>query len=376
MTKLWIYGIAAVLCAALLTFSATPAVRVLAFRINAVDRPRPRDGRRMHRRTVPRIGGLAMFFSFLIVTVAFCDFSPLLAALLLGGLLLVALGIVDDVVSLKAWVKALVQFGVSFIPVLFGLRISFFSWFGGRVELGVFSIPVTVFWIMALTNAINLIDGLDGLACGVSAISSLSMTVVTILNGDPVSALFCAILAGSCAGFLPFNSNPAKIEMGDTGALFLGYTMAVLSVSGLFKVHAAISILIPLSVFGLPLFDTFFAIARRLARGQSPFKPDRGHLHHRLVEMGFGHRQSVKILYAISGILGVAAVLLTEDSLLPALILFAAAFALILVTYHIMKNEKTRVLSGLHNMDADPGDCPGGADPEAKKEKTEENQNP
>ncbi|MBQ7171566.1 MAG: undecaprenyl/decaprenyl-phosphate alpha-N-acetylglucosaminyl 1-phosphate transferase [Clostridia bacterium] len=376
MTEAWIYGIAAVLCAALLTFSATPAVRVLAFRINAVDRPRPRDKRRMHRRTVPRIGGLAMFFSFLIVTVAFCDFSPLLASLLLGGMLLVALGIVDDVVSLKAWVKALVQLGVSFIPVLFGLRINFFSWFGGQIGLGVFSVPVTVFWIMALTNAINLIDGLDGLACGVSAISSLSMTVVTILNGDPVSALFCAILAGTCAGFLPFNSNPAKIEMGDTGALFLGYTMAVLSVSGLFKVHAAISILIPLSVFGLPLFDTFFAVVRRLARGQSPFKPDRGHLHHRLVEMGFGHRQSVKILYAISGILGVAAVLLTEDSLLPALILFAAAFVLVLVTYFIMKNEKTRVLSGLHNMDADPGDCPGGADPDANREKTEEDQKP
>ncbi|MBQ2118607.1 MAG: undecaprenyl/decaprenyl-phosphate alpha-N-acetylglucosaminyl 1-phosphate transferase [Clostridia bacterium] len=376
MITSWIFGVAAVVCAALLTFSATPAVRVLAYRLNAVDRPHPRDRRRMHRRAVPRIGGLAMFFAFLIVTVAFCDVSPLLASLLLGGMVLVFLGVLDDIFSLKAWVKALVQLAVSFIPILFGLRINFFSWFGGQVQLGVFSIPVTVFWIMALTNAINLIDGLDGLACGVSAISSLSMTVVTILNGDPVSALFCAILAGTCAGFLPFNSNPAKIEMGDTGALFLGYTMAVLSISGLFKIHAAISFLIPLSVFGLPLFDTFFAVLRRLARGQSPFKADHGHLHHRLVEMGFGHRQSVKILYAISGIFGIAAVLLTQDSLLPAMILFAAAFVLILVTYFIMKNEKTRVLSGLHNIDADPGDCPGGEETDTQRSETEEEKKP
>ena len=137
MITSWIFGVAAVVCAALLTFSATPAVRVLAYRLNAVDRPHPRDRRRMHRRAVPRIGGLAMFFAFLIVTVAFCDVSPLLASLLLGGMVLVVLGVLDDIFSLKAWVKALVQLAVSFIPILFGLRINFFSWFGGQVQLNV-----------------------------------------------------------------------------------------------------------------------------------------------------------------------------------------------------------------------------------------------
>lgn len=350
----WIYAVAAVVCAALLAFSATPAVRVLAFKINAVDRVK--DGRRMHRNPIPRIGGLAMFFAFFISTLVFCDLTHDLVAVWIGGAILVLLGIFDDVFALKAWMKALVQIAVSFIPVCLGVRISFFNWGGVPTPLGGWSIPVTVLWIVALTNAVNLIDGLDGLACGVSMIGSISLAMVTLLNGNTYYALLASLLAGSCIGFLPFNANPAKIIMGDTGSLFLGYTLSVLSIGGVFKVHAVLSFLIPLSIFGLPLFDTCFAVVRRIVRGKNPFSADRGHLHHRLVDMGFGHKQSVRILYSISGLLGIAAVLLTEESHLPALCLITAAVGLYIVLYFIMKNKALRSLTGLENIDPHPED--------------------
>lgn len=205
----WIYAVAAVVCAALLAFSATPAVRVLAFKINAVDRVK--DGRRMHRNPIPRIGGLAMFFAFFISTLVFCDLTHDLVAVWIGGAILVLLGIFDDVFALKAWMKALVQIAVSFIPVCLGVRISFFNWGGVPTPLGGWSIPVTVLWIVALTNAVNLIDGLDGLACGVSMIGSISLAMVTLLNGNTYYALLASLLAGSCIGFLPFKDRKSVV---------------------------------------------------------------------------------------------------------------------------------------------------------------------
>jgi UDP-GlcNAc:undecaprenyl-phosphate GlcNAc-1-phosphate transferase len=177
-----------------------------------------------------------------------------------------------------------------------------------------------------------------------------------LLGGNPYYALLTAILAGSCAGFLPFNSNPAKIIMGDTGALFLGYTLSVLSVGGVFKMDAVLAFLIPLAIFGLPLFDTTFAVIRRVAHGKSPFAADRGHLHHRLIDMGFGHKQSVRILYSISGTLGIAAVLLMESSFIPAITLVVADLGLYITLYFIMRNKELRKLTGLENIDLHPDD--------------------
>jgi UDP-GlcNAc:undecaprenyl-phosphate GlcNAc-1-phosphate transferase len=184
--------------------------------------------------------------------------------------------------------------------------------------------PLTVFVILLIVNAMNLIDGLDGLACGVSAISSLSLLIVVLLHGDLVSTVLCAIMLGACLGFLPFNSNPARIFMGDTGALFLGYSFAVLSVQGVFKLHAVLSFLVPLMIFALPLFDMIFAIVRRLCAGKSPFAADRGHIHHRLIDMGFTQKQSVAIAYVLTGILGLAAVLLTVSGAMKAMIMLGA----------------------------------------------------
>jgi UDP-GlcNAc:undecaprenyl-phosphate GlcNAc-1-phosphate transferase len=191
-------------------------------------------------------------------------------------------------------------------------------------SLGAWAVPVSVIWIVAITNAVNLIDGLDGLAVGVATISSLTMLVIAMLVSDNIVALVMAALAGGCIGFLPYNSNPAKIFMGDTGSTFLGFVLATMSIQGLFKFYTIISFAVPFLMLGLPLFDTCFAILRRLSKGQNPMSPDRSHVHHRLIDMGFSQKQAVAILYVISAILGLCAVVLTTSGALKAIVLLCA----------------------------------------------------
>lgn len=346
----FVYSALAVLCAGLIAFTMTPPVRVLAFRIGAVDIPL--DQRRMHKKPIPRIGGLAIFFGFTASTMIFCNPTKELFAICLGGFVLVALGIFDDVFRLPAMLKFVVQIGAAVIAVVNGVVIDHISIGGNYVMFGVWRIPITILWIVGLTNAINLIDGLDGLACGVSAISSASLFCVVLLNGDLHSAMITAILTASCIGFMPFNKNPAKIFMGDTGALFLGFTLAVMSVQGVFKLHTVISFLVPLSIFALPLLDTTVAIIRRVAHGKSPFSPDRGHLHHKLVDMGFTQKNAVRILYAICALLGLVAVVFTDtifDSsrLVKAVLVLILALIVFLFNYLIIKSPNLRVHTGL-----------------------------
>ncbi|MBQ3176808.1 MAG: undecaprenyl/decaprenyl-phosphate alpha-N-acetylglucosaminyl 1-phosphate transferase, partial [Clostridia bacterium] len=220
------------------------------------------------------------------------------------------------------------------------------------VMLGIWKYPVTILWIVGLTNAINFIDGLDGLACGISAISSISLTLVLLLSGDMVNAFITGVLAASCMGFLPYNANPARIFMGDTGALFLGYAMAVMSVQGVFKLHAVLAFLVPLAIFALPLGDTVFAVLRRICAGKSPFAADRGHLHHRLVDMGFTQKESVKILYAICAMFGLIAVFFTdamfaEGRFIKTIGIAVLAVVIFVVNFIIMRNPDTRRHSGL-----------------------------
>jgi len=348
------YIIVAVVCASLVAFTLTPPVRDLAFRIGAVDVPM--DNRRMHTKPIPRIGGLAIFLSFWISTVLFCKLTPELASIWVGGGVLVILGVLDDIFRLSAGIKFIVQIMAAVFAVVNGCVIDYINIGGEYIMLGVLSYPVTVLWIVGLTNAINFIDGLDGLACGVSMISSISLFSVVFLQGNGEYAVITAILAGACLGFLPFNSNPARIFMGDTGALFLGYSFAVISVQGVFKLHAVLSFVSPLLVFAFPLLDTLFAIVRRLLAGKSPFAPDRGHLHHRLVDMGFTQKESVNILYAICGILGLVAVFCTESlfahgGVIKAVCVAALAIVIFFVNFLVMKNPCTRKHSGLTEDD-------------------------
>lgn len=365
-----IFGIVAIVCAMLLTYTLTPIVRVLAFKIGAVDIPL--DWRRIHKKPIPRIGGLAIYLSFSITTLLFCDFSRELVTIWLGGACLVILGILDDIYRLNAWLKFAIQIAVAGFAVWNGCVIDHINLGGVYVHLGYLSIPLTIFWIAGLTNAINFIDGLDGLACGVSAISSLSLLVVVLLHGDVVSTEICGILFGSCLGFLPFNFNPARIFMGDTGALFLGYTLAVLSVHGVFKLHAVLSFIVPLIIFAIPIFDAAFAIIRRLIAGKSPFAADRGHIHHRLIDMGFTQKESVKILYAICGMLGLVAVFCTESMFEKARVIKSISIAVIAITlfvvnFIILRNPKLRRHSGITEDDMTISDYISELDPEQAK---------
>lgn len=347
--KYIVYAVAAAVCAALIAFTTTPAVRVLAYKVGAIDIPE--DDRRMHKTPTPRLGGLAIYLAFTLTTLIFSETNQTLVTVWLGGTVIVILGFLDDIFRLKAMVKFIVQIGVAFIAVWQGLTVNAITVAGATIEFGNWSILITVLWIVGLTNAINLIDGLDGLSCGVSAISSASLLLASIMLGEsPETSVLIAILLGSCIGFLPFNANPAKIFMGDTGALFLGYTLSVLSVSGVLKSHTVFSFVVPLFVFALPILDTSFAFIRRIIHGKSPFSPDRGHLHHKLIDMGLNQKQTVAILYSICAILGLSAIMFTSEKVLNALAIIATGLVILVINFILLKNPDTKEQSAIDRM--------------------------
>lgn len=327
--------IAAFAVAAVLSYFFTPPVKNFAHKVGAIDVPK--DARRMHKKPIPRLGGLAIYGGFLCSILIFGQLDETMLCVLLGAAIIVALGIFDDVLALGAKLKFVVQIVAAAIPVCIGnLQIGLFTNLNPLsdtpfVHLGILAVPVTIIWIVGITNAVNLIDGLDGLAVGVSSIAAITMLAVALLTGNMPIAITMAALAGACIGFMPYNLNPAKIFMGDTGSTFLGYMLATVSIMGLFKFYAVISFAVPFLILGLPIFDTANAIIRRVAAGRSPMSPDRGHVHHQLIDMGFNQKQAVAILYAISATLGLTAVVLTSSGEVKAIVLLLAVLAAILV---------------------------------------------
>ncbi len=306
-----LYAIAFVM-AFLIAFLTTPLAKKIAFKVGAIAKPRKRD---MHSVPIPRMGGIAIFAGFMITFLVLVWRLPLVnikqtLGIFIGCSIIFILGCLDDIYELSAKPKFLIQILAATIVALCGVKIDFLSIpFVGdsHVAMQIFAVPATVIWIVAITNAVNLIDGLDGLAAGISSIASLCLMVLSIPN-YPQGAFLTAILAGSCMGFLPYNFNPASIFMGDTGSTFLGFTLGITSVMGLLKGYTVATIFIAVLVLGLPIFDTSFAILRRLLTGKPIMAPDRGHLHHRLVDKGYTHKQAVVTLYGISGILGLSAI--------------------------------------------------------------------
>ena len=344
LTRQVLFMIFAFIVSFAFTFATTPLVRRFAFKIGAIDIPK--DNRRMHKKPTPRIGGLAIIFGFTVATLCFAQPSRQLYGTLAGAAIIAVMGVIDDCKNLPAKLKFVIQIIAALVVV-----------FAGDIKIDVFtnpnflsdnpywvlpewlSVTLTVIWIVFITNAVNFIDGLDGLAAGVSAIMSISLVFISIRVGEYSIAIVGIALMGSCFGFLPFNFNPAKIFMGDTGSTFLGFMLATLSIQGVFKSYAVISFAVPLLILGLPLFDALFAMIRRILRGQSPMTADRGHLHHRLVDMGFSQKQTVFILYAISGVLGITAVLLAESGVLRALLLVICVLILLLIGSMLGKNS-------------------------------------
>ena len=316
---------AAMAAAILLSFVATPFFMRLAKKTGWIDVPA--DGRRMHTHPVPLLGGLSIILAFYTVSFACALFlngrgEPLLlhmfGQLLPGSLIIAGMAFLDDKYNLPALPRLGIQCVAAGITVALGVRITFISGsvriLGQQViNLHDWAVPITILWIVGVTNALNWIDGLDGLAAGISSISSISILAISILQIQPqvAVAVLTAGLAGGCIGLLPFNRYPAKVFMGDTGAMFLGFTLSVISIQGLFKFYAAISFAVPLLVLGLPLIDTVSAILRRIAEGKSPFSADRNHIHHKLIDLGLSQQQAVLLLHAISIVLGVLAVLFT-----------------------------------------------------------------
>lgn len=323
-TELAIRLLITIAAAFIISFAATPIVKAFAQKVGAMDIPN--DERRVHNHPIPRMGGLAIFLGFLFSVLLFAPIDPQLQGILLGCVIIVATGAVDDIVSINPWVKLLMQFLAALVAVLHGVEINVLAnpvfWSEtDHLVLNGWAIPITLLWIVGITNSVNLIDGLDGLAVGVSTISCITMLVIALLVSDASVALVLAALMGACIGFMPYNMNPAKIFMGDTGSLLLGYVLATMSILGLFKFYAVVSFAVPLLAIAVPLLDTIFAFFRRLLKGQSPMHADRGHFHHRLIDMGLNQKQAVAVLYLISAVLGLAAVVMTTSDELKAFIL-------------------------------------------------------
>ena len=339
----WIKMLLAFAVSLLVAYVMTPPVKRFAEKVGAIDVPK--DNRRVHDHPIPRMGGLAIFIGFMLSLIFFVPMSTKVTGLLVGSVIIAVMGGVDDIVSLNPWVKLAGQIVAALVAIRCGLVFDVISnpnIFAEEtyIEIGWLSIPLTMLWIVGCTNAVNLIDGLDGLAVGVSAISSMTMLIVSLFVSEPVVSIILAALTGACLGFMPYNLNPAKIFMGDVGSQLLGFVLSTASIMGLFKLHAIITFFVPLLALALPLADTIFAFFRRILHGQSPFKADKGHFHHRLLAMGLNQKQVVAVLYGISAVLGLLAVLMAGDSMAVKIICLVAAFIISLgIWLKVFKNN-------------------------------------
>lgn len=319
------------LIALIVAYVLTPGVKKLAIKVGAVDKP---NARKVHTHVIPRLGGLAIYIGFMAAMLFCLPVRHELLGLLVGCTAIVALGIWDDICNIPAKVKLLGQIIAACIPIAFGIQIEWLTNpFGTLIVLPEFiAVPVTVFWIIGFTNTVNLIDGLDGLAAGVSFIASISMFLLAYTMNQYLPAMIIVAMAGAALGFLQYNFNPAKIFMGDTGSMLLGYTMAVASVLGLVKTAATVALVVPLIALGLPILDTIFAIIRRKMSGVPIFQPDKGHLHHRLLALGMSQKQAVLIMYFVSVILGIVALFVASVNYQIGIVTVLVVLAVIIYT--------------------------------------------
>ncbi len=350
----------AFLLAFITSFVITPYTMRLAHKVGAIDIP---DKRKVHKKPIPRLGGLAIITGFLVSIIYLLivlsientmrlngieKYGIKLSGFLIGILVLGITCFIDDSKDIPAWIKLLAQILAAVIVVTSGIKIDIVAipFMENNITLNIiFSYILTIGWIVGITNAINLIDGLDGLSSGISLISCISLLIIFATNGSSIlSIILITALAGGIVGFLPFNFNPAKTFVGDVGSNFLGFSLAVISILGVAKTYTVIVLIAPLIVLGLPIFDTIFAIFRRIIKGKSlkaVFKPDKGHLHHRLMAKGYTQKQAVLILYGLSATLGMFAIILLDSGLWKALSFALLVIAIIAMGYKdILKVNK------------------------------------
>lgn len=286
----------------------TPLVRRFAVKVGAVDEPVERS---IHKIPVPYLGGIAIYAALAVGLAVRHDWNREILGILGGGLFILAFGVLDDRMRFPARVKLLGQAVAAAILVGSGVQIEWATNpFGGMIYLGWLGIPLTMFWAICVMNVINLVDGLDGLAAGISSIATLTLLYIALVQGNIEVVALTAALAGSTLGFLPYNFNPARIFMGDGGSMFLGFALAAISVEGALKTITAAALIVSALALGFPLVDTAFAIVRRFMNRRPIQEADKDHIHHRLLELGLSQRQAVLLLYCVSALLGVNAIIL------------------------------------------------------------------
>jgi len=315
--------------AALISLIITPIVIKYTKKWNITDKP---NHRKVHTNPIPTLGGLAIFVSFMIGLLILQPENEYHFFIVGGAVVVLMLGMIDDMYDLSAKVKFIVQLAVAGMIVLWGgLQVEFINLpFGGQVEFGVLSSVITILWIVGVMNAINFIDGLDGLSAGVSSIALFTIAGMAAIMGNVYVFTMAILLFFSTLGFLRYNFHPAKIFMGDTGSLFLGYMISVLSLLG-FKNVTVISFIIPIFILGVPIADTLIAMIRRLINRQPMSSPDSSHLHHRLVKLGFTHKQTVLFIYALSGMFSIAAILFSMTTVWGSILIFCISVLVIQV---------------------------------------------
>lgn len=297
----------------LTVIAVTPLVIKFAIKIGAIDKP---NERKVHTRIMPRLGGLAIVIGVTVGYFVGGIYHEKVTGITVGAILIVLIGMLDDLYELSPRIKFLGQLLAACLVVASGLKVELLSIpFIGKFDIGIWSYPVTVFWIVGITNAINLIDGLDGLSAGISAIGIATIATLAGMAGKMLIFTLSLIILGSIIGFLFYNFHPAKIFMGDTGALFLGYAISVLSLLGLYKSVTLFSFVVPVIILGVPIFDTTFAIIRRIVNRKPISAPDKSHLHHRLLALGFSHRNTVLLIYCFGIMFGVSAILFSSSTL-------------------------------------------------------------
>ncbi|HAN10227.1 MAG TPA: undecaprenyl-phosphate alpha-N-acetylglucosaminyl 1-phosphate transferase [Clostridiales bacterium] len=335
----------ALFTAFVVTYMSTPVSKWISIKIGAVAYPRARD---MHTKPMPRMGGIAIVMGFMVTILIF---MPMLQefdlkksiGIVIGGLIIFLLGFFDDILTLKAKQKLFFQVLAATIVVACGVKIDILSWpFIGdgmiKIDSNLISMVISIMWIIGVTNAVNLIDGLDGLAAGVSSIAAICLMILAVLAGNDIAVVMTIALVGSCLGFLPYNFNPAKIFMGDTGAMFLGFILSISSMLGLFKGYMIAALIVPIIVLGLPIFDTTFAICRRLFTGKPIMAPDRGHIHHKLIDKGLSHKNAVLTLYGISIAFGILGILVSQKGIYYGL----GVFVLLMLILYIVSSGGTK----------------------------------
>ncbi|MBS4195722.1 glycosyltransferase family 4 protein [Lederbergia citri] len=313
----------------------TPFVISMAEKYNFLDIP---NGRKIHQSPIPRIGGLAIFIGTISGLLYLNQLVTMIIPIALGGIVIVITGLLDDKYSLKPQYKLIGQIFAACLVVFWGFNIEYINlpFWMDKISLGVFGYVIAIFWIVGITNAINLIDGLDGLATGVSLIALMTICILSMTSGQYLITALTLILIGSSLGFLIFNFHPAKIFLGDTGALFLGYSISTISILGLYKSITFFSLFLPIIILAFPLLDTIFAIIRRLYKGKKIFSPDKSHLHHRLMEIGLSHRATVIVIYVIATFSGLSAIIFSHSILWGALTIVAFILLFAQITAEIV----------------------------------------